>query len=117
MNCAIVIRRVKGMDGKSTRRAISVQEIKTSDSYHNAFKWNPKADYFEPQLGDSEMLGRISLQTGVSMDELLEEYEKRKIVLKWLVDRGIRSYDKVAGYVGKYYRDPESLLKKIEYGV
>jgi archaeal flagellar protein FlaI len=117
MNCAIVIRRVKGMDGKSTRRAISVQEIKTSDLYHNSFKWNPKADYFEPQLADSEMFNRISLQTGMSMDEILEEYEKRKIVLKWLVDRGVRSYDKVAGYVGKYYRDPESLMKKIEYGV
>ncbi len=116
MNCAIVIRRVKGMDGKSTRRAISVQEIKTSDSYHNAFKWNPKADYFEPQLGDSEMLDRISQQTGLSQDEILEEYEKRKIVLKWLVDRGVRSYSKVEEYVGKYYRDPESLMKKIEYG-
>ena len=117
MNCAIVIRRVKGMDGKSTRRAISVQEIKTSDSYHNSFKWNPKADYFEPQLGDSEMFGRISQQTGLSLDEILEEYEKRKIVLKWLVDRGVRSYDKVAGYIGKYYRDPETMMKKIEYGV
>ena len=117
MNCAIVIRRVKGMDGKSTRRAISVQEIKTSDSYHNAFKWNPKADYFEPQLGDSEMFGRISQQIGLSPDEILEEYEKRKIILKWLVDRGIRSYDKVAEVVGKYYRDPETLMKKIEYGV
>ena len=117
MNCAIVIRRVKGQDGKSTRRAISVQELKTSDSYHNAFKWDPKADYFIPQLQDSEMIGRISSQTGQSVDEILEEYEKRKIVLQWLVQRGIRAYDKVAEVVGKYYRDPETLLKKIEYGV
>ncbi|MGY5147636.1 MAG: type II/IV secretion system ATPase subunit [Candidatus Nitrosopumilus sp. bin_7KS] len=117
MNCAIVIRRVKGMDGKSTRRAISVQEIKTSDSYHDSFKWNPKTDYFEPQLRGNEMFNRISMQTGLISDEILEEYEKRKIVLKWLVDRGIRSYDKVADCIGKYYRDPETLMKKIEYGV
>ena len=117
MNCAIVIRRVEGSDGKSTRRAISVQEIKTSDSYHNAFKWDPKADYFNPQLEDSEMLGRISSQTGKSVDEILEEMEKRKIVLKWLVQRGVRAYDKVAETVGKYYRDPDTLMKKIEYGV
>ena len=94
-----------------------MQEIKTADSYHNAFKWDPKSDYFNPQLGDSEMLHRISEQTGRNMDEILEEYEKRKIILKWLVQRGIRSYDKVAEIVGKYYRDPESLLKRIEYGV
>ena len=62
------------------------------------------------------MFKRITEQTGQSMDELLEEYEKRKIVLKWLVQRGIRAYDKVSETIGKYYRDPNSLLKKIEYG-
>jgi len=117
MNCAIVIRRVKGIDGKSTRRAISVQEIKSSDSYHNAFKWDPKTDYFMPQLENSEMLERISTQTGRTMDEILEEYEKRKIILKYLVQTGVRAYDKVAEFVGKYYRDPEQIMKKIEYGV
>jgi len=108
MNCAIVIRRVKGQDGKSTRRAISVQEINTADTYHSAFKWDPKSDYFNPQLDESIMLHRIAEQTG--------REKKRKIVLKWLVQRGIRSYSKVAENVGKYYRDPDTLMKKIEYG-
>ena len=117
MNCAIVIRRVEGQDGKSTRRAVSVQEIKSSDSYHDAFKWDPKSDYFNPQLLDSVMLDRISQQTGKSIDEILDEIEKRKIVLQWLIQKGVRAYDKVAEAIGKYYRDPEKLLKKIEYGV
>jgi flagellar protein FlaI len=65
---------------------------------------------------DSEMLQRISEQTGKSMDEVLEDLEKRKIVLKWLVQRGIRRYDKVAEVIGRYYRDPVSLMNKIEYG-
>ncbi len=116
MNCVIVIRRVKGQDGKGTRRAVIVQELKTAIDYHTAFKWDPKSDYFNPQLMDSEMLQRISEQTGKSMDEVLEDLEKRKIVLKWLVQRGIRRYDKVAEVIGKYYRDPVSLMNKIEYG-
>ena len=117
MNCAIIIKRVKGQDGRSTIRATIVQELKTAIDYHTAFKWEPKSDYFKPQLEDSEMLKRIVEQTGSSMDELLEEFEKRKIVLKWLVQRGIRAYDKLAETIGKYYRDPKSLLGKIEYGV
>jgi len=116
MNCAIIIKRVKGQDGKSTRRAVAVQEIKTSIDYHNAFSWDPKSDYFNLQLDDSEMLQRISDQTGRNKDEVLEEFEKRKIVLKWLVQRGIRAYDKVSETIGKYYRNPNSLLNKIEYG-
>jgi flagellar protein FlaI len=65
---------------------------------------------------DSEMLHRISEQTGKNIDEVLEDLEKRKIVLRWLVERGIRRYDKVAEVIGKYYRDPVSLMNKIEYG-
>ena len=117
MNCAIIIKRVKGQDGKSTRRAMKVQEIKTSIDYHDAFKWDPKSDYFSPQLENSEMLQRIADQIGKNKDEILEEYEKRKIILKWLVQRGIRKYDKVAEVIGKYYKDPEKVLNKIEYGV
>ena len=116
MNSAIIIKRVKGQDGKSTRRATVVQEIKTAIDYHAAFKWDPKSDYFNPQLEDSEMLHRISDQTGRNMDEILEEFEKRKIVLKWLVERGIRDFGKVSETIGKYYRDPDSLLGEIQYG-
>ena len=116
MNSAIIIKRVKGQDGKSTRRATIVQELKTAIDYHAAFKWDPKSDYFNPQLEDSEMLHRISDQTGRNMDEILEEFEKRKIVLKWLVERGIRDFGKVSETIGKYYRDPVSLLNTIQYG-
>jgi flagellar protein FlaI len=116
MNCAIIIRRVKGQDGKSTRKAISVQEINTADSYNSVFKWDPKSDYFNAQLEDSVMLHRIAEQTGRDMEQIFEEYEKRKTVLKWLLQHGIRSYAKVAENIGKYYRDPETLMKKIEYG-
>ena len=117
MNCVIVIRRVKGEDGKGTRRAVIIQELKTAIDYHAAFKWDPKSDYFNSQLMESEILKRISEQSGKNIDEILDELEKRKIVLKWLVQRGVRAYDKVAEIIGKYYRDPESLMKKIEYGV
>lgn len=116
MNCAIVIRRVKNHEGKSTRKAISVQEINTAESYHTAFKWDPKSDYFDARLEDSIMLHRIAEQTGRDMEQVFAEYEKRKIVLKWLLQHGIRSYAKVADNIGKYYRDPDSLMKKIEYG-
>ncbi len=116
MNCAIIIRRVKGQDGKSTRKAISVQEINTADVYHSAFVWDPKSDYFNANLDDSIMLRRIAEQTGRDIEQIFDEYEKRKIVLRWLLQHGIRSYAKVAENIGKYYREPEMLMKKIEYG-
>ncbi len=116
MNCAIVIRRVKEQDGKSTRKTISVQEINTADSYKSTFMWDSKSDYFNANLDDSIMLQRIAEQSGRDMEQIFDEYEKRKIVLRWLLQHGIRSYAKVAENIGKYYRDTEMLMKKIKYG-
>jgi len=62
-------------------------------------------------------LFRIAEQTGKSSEEVFEEFERRKIVLKWLVQRGIRSYDKVAETIGRYYRDPQTLINKITAGI
>jgi flagellar protein FlaI len=117
MNCAIVVKRVKGLDGKSTRKVMSVREIISADNYNSTFKWDPRSDYFEPELENSEMLKRVADQTGRDIGDILEEFERRIRVLKWLVQRGERSYDKVSEAIGKYYRDPEAFIKKVEYGV
>ena len=117
MNCAIVIRRVKDQQGKSTRKAVTVEEIENSTTFHSSFNWDPRSDYFNANLENSIMLEKISEQTGQDIEKILEEFERRKKVLKWLLQRGIRSYDKVAETIGKYYRDSEALMKKVEYGV
>jgi flagellar protein FlaI len=117
MNCAIVIRRVKDHNGKSIRKAISIEEISSANSYHTVFKWDPKTDYFDEQLEDSIMLQRIAEQTGHSKEQIMYEIERRGRVLDWLRHRGITNYAKVGEAIGKYYRDPESFLKRIEYNV
>jgi archaeal flagellar protein FlaI len=117
MNCAIVIRRVKDQNGRSIRRAISVEEINSASSYHAVFKWNPKTDYFDEQLGNSIMLQRIADQTGHSNEEITQEFLQRCSIMEWLRHNGITNYAKVGEVIGKYYRDPKSLMKRIEYGV
>jgi flagellar protein FlaI len=63
------------------------------------------------------MFKRIADVSGRDLNELLEEHKKRIKILKWMLENDIRNYKKVAEVVGKYYRDPESLLKKMELGV
>ncbi|MGI0004321.1 MAG: type II/IV secretion system ATPase subunit, partial [Candidatus Nitrosotenuis sp.] len=115
MNCAIVIRRVKENEtGQSSRKVISVQEIKSAESFNTVFGWNMKTSNFDGDIKGSVMLQKIAQQTGTSMSEVVSEHERRKKVLKWLTDNGIRSYKQVAEVIGKYYRDPDSLMQKIE---
>ena len=118
MNCAVIIKRVKeSSTGQSSRRAIAVSEIISSSSSHAAFSWNPKTDNFDDNLKESVMFKRIAEISGRDLEELLEEHKKRIKILKWMLENDVRNYKKVAEIVGKYYRDPESLLQKMEQGV
>ena len=118
MNCAVVIKRVKeNSTGQSSRRAIAVSEIISASSSHAAFSWNPKTDNFDDDLKESIMFKKIADVSGRDLNELLEEHKRRIKILKWMLENDIRNYKKVAEVVGKYYRDPESLLQKMELGV
>ncbi len=118
MNCAVVIKRVKeNSTGQSSRRAITISEIISANSSHAAFTWNPKTDNFDDNLKESTLFKKIADATGRDLEEVLEEYQRRITILKWMIENDIRNYKKVAEVVGKYYRDPDSLLQKIELGV
>lgn len=118
MNCALVIKRVKeNSTGQSSRRAITISEIINANSSHAAFSWNPKTDYFDDNLQDSMLFKKIAESTGRDLKEILEEYDKRTYILKWMLEHDIRDYKKVTDIIGKYYRDPDSLMRKIESGV
>ena len=116
MNCAIVIRRIKDKNtGLSKRKIISVEEIKDSNSFNSVFKWNPKSDTFDSNIDKSTLLQKISESQGLKLEDVIEEYEKRSQILKWMHDHNIRDYKEVSEIVGKYYRDPNQVLKTIHY--
>jgi len=118
MNCAIVIRQVKeNITGQSSRKIISVEEIKAADNYNKVFGWDPKSDYFNANIQQSVLLEKLAEQTGQTINDVLQEFEHRVRILRWMLENDIRSYKKVSEIVGKYYRDPQSLLNKIEYEV
>ena len=117
MNCALVVKRVKESSGQSSRRVVTTSEILSAGSSHSAFTWSPKGDHFTADLQDSVLFKRITESTGREFDEILEEYRKRIEILNWMAEQDIRDYKKVSDIVGKYYRDPKSVISQIELGV
>jgi len=117
MNCALVIKRVKDKTtGNSMRRAISIEEISSDATPHSITKWNPKSDYFEHFLEKSKNLKKISENTGENFESILKEHHKRAKILNWMVSHNIREHKSVTEMIRKYYNDPTSVLKKINYG-
>ncbi len=117
MNCALVIKRVKDKaTGQSMRRAISIEEISSSSNPQTVSSWNPKSDYFEHSIATSKNLKKISEQTGDDFEDVLKEHNKRTKILKWMSSNNIREHKAVTEMIRKYYNDPNSVLKKINYG-
>ncbi|MDE1844437.1 MAG: type II/IV secretion system ATPase subunit [Thaumarchaeota archaeon] len=113
MNCALVVKRVRESSGQSGRRVMTVSEITGANTSHSAFSWSPRNDHFNEDLRDSTLMKKIAESTGKELSEVLEEHKKRMDILKWMTEQNIRDYKKVSEIVGKYYRDPKSVLVQL----
>jgi hypothetical protein len=47
---------------------------------------------------------------------VIKEHLRRTKILKWMSSNNIREHRAVTEMIRKYYNDPKSILKKINYG-
>ncbi len=100
--------------GASARRVKSITEIlSVSESGRDVeknkiYKWNTRSDDIE-KTGDPAMFEKMADKKGLEREELLAEYEKRKQILKWLVDQNLRDFDEVAEIITTYYKNPSKI--------
>lgn len=100
---------------KIGRRVISVDEIIEYNKYFRAFEWTPSRDLFVPhQLEDSYKLKKLARDKGTGVDEVLEELEKRVLILDFLKKKGIRNYRDIGAVFEQYHNNPREFYEKIE---
>jgi flagellar protein FlaI len=119
MNIILSIQRVhlvKNNERKAFRRVLNVNEIADYQDYRGIFKWQPSEDEHTPSYDKSVMLSAISERIGWSKKELLDEIERRKNVLHWMIERKIRSYKDVAAIIAEYYARPKQFYEKVLAG-
>ncbi len=112
----ILLKRVQ-VGGKPVRRiAVNTEivaldpktkEILTSDTY----TWNPHGDTYTFS-GRSYVLEKIVKMSNLSLDEVREELARRRLVLEWMVRKGIRSFKEVGAVVKEYYADPAKTYRR-----
>jgi len=116
MNIVLTVRRVhieKKKVKRAYRRVVFVDEIADYEDYRTIFKWRPAKDDFVSAFSNSVMLPSIAERLGMSQKELLKEIERRKRVLHWMRQRGIRSYKEVANIIAEYYSRPKEFYERI----
>ncbi|RLF40718.1 MAG: secretion system protein E [Thermoplasmata archaeon] len=120
LDVVVFLKAVNMADGKVRRRVTSVVEIVKQDPESGRlisvtpFRWvSPLDDRFE-YSGGSTILDRIRKEKGWSLEQLNQELENRKKILRWMQKQGIRSYREVGKIVAEYKKDPEAVLKRVD---
>jgi flagellar protein FlaI len=115
MNVIAVVQRVhlpKGGEMKAYRRLTAVEEIADYEKYKKAYNWSPAEDEFISTIDKGVLIPTIAKKNGKTEQEVLDELEKRKNVLKWMRAHKIRSYRDVAAIISEYYARPDEFYQK-----
>ncbi|MHB9285714.1 type II/IV secretion system ATPase subunit [Halobacteriales archaeon Cl-PHB] len=106
------------VDGNKVRRNKVLTEINEYSpendeiNVRDVYEWRAETDNFI-QMGSSSTLEEIKFDRGWSQDRLSEELFKRKVVLAYLIDKGLNSYTEVAATVQAFINDPDTILSII----
>ena len=117
MNIVLSIQRVrllKKNENKAYRRVLNINEIEDYGDYRQTFEWDPIADEHKANFEKSVVLSSIATKLGVDKKDLIKEIGKRKQVLAWMNEKGVRSYRQVASTIAEYYARPEKIYEKVE---
>lgn len=104
-------------EGGSIRRITEVAEIVGMEEgnvqLNRVFEWNNVVDKVEYVGIASQTLRKMAELRGISITEIEEEIEKRRLVLEYMADNNIRSIGDVGKWVHEYYKDQDEVLEKI----
>jgi flagellar protein FlaI len=116
MNIIVQIRRIR-IGSSIARRITNITEIidvSPSGEVHtqDRFIWNPETDGYQYKvpIGDvNDIFSQISKVRNISFDQLIAEMERRETVIKWMVSKGMNSFEEAASVVRNYYLNPEEV--------
>jgi flagellar protein FlaI len=114
----ITLQETVDMGGRRVRRGREIVEINEYNattnqfSMNDAFRWDRETDTFN-QKGKSSILREIQNENAMSDQELREEWNRRRLVLAYLVDKNINTYAGVAATLQGYMSAKDTMLALI----
>jgi flagellar protein FlaI len=110
LDLTFVVRRISvptpGGGFKAVRRIVSIDEIITDQELNKVFRWDPRTDTFKASYDKSPKLEKISRDTGMPMEEMLKEIDRRALILRWVQQKGIRNFKELSPILELYISRP-----------
>ena len=117
LDLMVLVRRTE-MNGTPVRRVVMVSEIVGLDPRskeiitNEVYRWDPKTDSFI-YGGRSYLIERIARRSGLSMEDVRRELNRRKEILEWMAKKDIRDYYSVSTIIKEYYENPELVYRRL----
>jgi flagellar protein FlaI len=118
LDIVVFMQRVKYRD-KFVRRITEVIEMvkfpkgEKAPIINTIFKWDPFKDAFE--IGEkSVILKKISNTFGISEKEIVDEFQRRVAILRWMKEKNITDFKDVYAIISAYYSMPNRVLSLVE---
>jgi len=111
--CVMTHAIVKKQETRKLREIVEIVNITPQGiaMTNTPFMWNPRDDQFYFKK-DSKIIQKISNRTGVPVEELNMEFQRRVQLIYKMFEMGILEFRRVQEVVSKYYKNPEDVLNK-----
>ena len=119
MHCAISVKHVRAPVlveyGRkiSRRKFVKISEIENANKINDVLAWDSSSDDFKEDLSHSYLFRKMAERWSLPIRYIHEEFERRKEVLSYLVEKNIRGCSSVARFLNEFYNDPKVTYKQI----
>ncbi|MFH1623112.1 MAG: type II/IV secretion system ATPase subunit [Candidatus Aenigmatarchaeota archaeon] len=116
LDLMVFMARMKYRD-KFVRRVTEVVEMVEYDTEHDepvvnrVMKWNSENDKFD--TSKSVLLKKIVSRTGMKEKDIVDELERRMVILNWLKEHNVLNYQDVNKVINMYYNYPQRTISMI----
>ena len=119
LDLVVVMSKVKER-GESARRVKVVHEIQGIDPRtkraHTVkpFEWIPSTDEFKNNMMQSQLIRKVSFETGMPYSKIEEDIGERKRVLEWMQKHDVMHFSDVYKYINLYRKSRKKLMDMVE---
>jgi flagellar protein FlaI len=106
--------RVKGARTRRIKELVEVIGIEPTSNEiitNTVYKWIPSKDEFK-YGGHSKLYEKIMERENLTAEEVLDEVERRGVIIRWMMKKGLRKHVEVASVINEYYRDPKTVIER-----
>lgn len=124
MNVMVQIRRMKIGD-QVVRRVDRVSELfgnmpNGQPQIQSRFKWDSVTDdyiYLQPTGMENDVFRQISEMFHISEEKLFDEFERREVILDWIISKDKVSSEEVSELIRRYYSDPNEVYNMARFDI